>query len=86
MKAGIPILCSDFPSWKAFVLKYKCGIAVNPNHPEEVKEAINFLIANPEQAKEMGRNGQTIIHERLNWDTEKDKLVQWYNGLLDKRS
>ena len=83
MKAGIPILCSDFPSWKEFVLKHRCGIAVNPNQPEQIKEAIDFLISNPEQAKAMGQNGQRAILEGLNWETEKDKLVQWYKGLLD---
>src|SRR5699024_8202143 len=30
MNAGIPVICSDFPVWKAYVERYECSIAVNP--------------------------------------------------------
>ena len=78
MNAGIPIICSDFPVWKQFVEKYQCGIAVNPYNDEEIKKAIQFLRKNPQKAKEMGLNGQKAVRTELNWETQGEKLCDWY--------
>lgn len=82
MNAGLPIICSDFPVWKKFVETYECGIAVNPNDDEAIKEAILFLQHNPEEAKRMGENGKKAVLEELNWKTEEKKLLDWYHELL----
>ena len=82
MNAGLPIICSDFPVWKKFVETYECGIAVNPNDDEAIKEAILFLQHNPEEAKRMGENGKKAVLEELNWKTEEKKLIDWYCKLL----
>lgn len=82
MNAGLPIVCSDFPVWKKFVETYECGIAVDPNDDEAIKEAILFLQHNPEEAKRMGENGKKAVLEELNWKTEEKKLIDWYRKLL----
>lgn len=82
MNAGLPIVCSDFPVWKKFVETYECGIAVDPNDDEAIKEAILFLQHNPEEAKRMGENGKKAVLEELNWKTEEKKLLDWYHELL----
>ncbi|GGA64669.1 glycosyltransferase family protein [Ornithinibacillus halotolerans] len=83
MSAGLPILCSDFPVWKAFMEKYQCGIAVNPYDNDEIKEAIDYLKTHPEEARKMGENGKKAVLEHLNWNVEERKLINWYNELLD---
>ena len=84
MNAGIPVICSDFPVWKAFVERYECGIAVDPEDDEAIKEALDYLRNNPEEASKMGRNGKKAVMEELNWQTQEYKLVRWYNGLLNE--
>ncbi|MCZ0703683.1 glycosyltransferase involved in cell wall biosynthesis [Natronobacillus azotifigens] len=81
MSAGIPIICSDFPVWKAFIQNHKCGIAVNPFNDKEIKDAIKFMQENPEQRKEMGENGKNAVINELNWYTEEKKLIKWYDQL-----
>lgn len=78
MTAGIPIICSDFPKWKEFIETYNCGIAVNPNDNEAIKEAIQYLRDNQHEADQMGKNGQKAILEKLNWNEEEKKLLNWY--------
>ncbi|WP_370622102.1 glycosyltransferase [Bacillus sp. JCM 19034] len=55
MSHGLPILCSNFPVWEAFVKKYKCGLAIDPNDPDAVYEAIEFLRTNREEAKKWAK-------------------------------
>lgn len=86
MNAGLPIICSNFPVWKKFVEKHQCGIAVNPYDEHEIKQAISYLRNNPERARKMGENGKKAVIRELNWQTEEEKLIAWYNKLLDKES
>jgi glycosyltransferase involved in cell wall biosynthesis len=83
MNAGLPIICSDFPVWKDFIENYECGIAVDPNKDEEIKQAIQYLKNHPEEARQMGENGKKAVQEHLNWKTQEEKLVTWYDELLN---
>lgn len=79
MYAGLPMIVTDFPEWEKFIDKYKCGITVQYNSEKSIKNAINYLIDNPERAKEMGENGRKAIVEELNWSKESKKLLNFYN-------
>lgn len=82
MAAGIPVLCSNFPEWEAFVQKHQCGLTVDPNDKKEIQKAITFLKTHPETAKEFGENGKQAISQSLNWKAEEKKLFQWYDELV----
>ncbi|MCD8503277.1 MAG: glycosyltransferase [Bacillaceae bacterium] len=81
MTAGIPILCSNFPAWEAFVKKYNCGIAVDPFDDGAIVKAIQYLRNNKSEAVKMGNNGRRAVVDRLNWETEGRKLVDLYHRL-----
>src|SRR5699024_6790614 len=84
MNAGLPIICSDFPVWKQFIETYECGIAVNPASESEIKEAIDYLRNNPDEAYRMGENGKKAVMETLNWHSEEKKLITWYDQMLNE--
>lgn len=84
MNAGLPIICSDFPVWKQFIKTYECGIAVNPASESEIKEAIDYLRNNPDEAYRMGENGKKAVMETLNWHSEEKKLITWYDQMLNE--
>ncbi|SDJ25944.1 glycosyltransferase [Natribacillus halophilus] len=84
MSAGIPILCSNFPVWQAFIDRYQCGIAVDPQDKADIQDALEYLRLYPEEAAKMGRNGQKAVREELNWQKEEEKLLQWYDELSRK--
>jgi len=81
MYAGLPIIVSDFPEWRKFIYKYKCGIAVKHNDKQSIKQAIDYLQTNPKIAKEMAQNGQRAVQEELNWDKEAEKLIDFYEAI-----
>lgn len=82
MQAGIPVICTDFHQWEQIVKNENCGICVNPHNIDEIKNAIEFLLNNPEQARQMGENGRKAVMEKYNWKTQENKLFSLYGNLL----
>ncbi|WP_272030375.1 glycosyltransferase [Oceanobacillus kimchii] len=82
MNAGIPVICSNFPVWENFINKHQCGITVDPYNDQEIKDAISYLVENPDKAQEMGANGKKAVQHELNWEVEENKLITWYSDLI----
>ncbi len=82
MSAGIPVIASDFPLWREILEDNECGICVNPLNPQDIANAINYLISHPEEAKRMGENGRRAVLEKFNWSIEEKKLIQFYEEVL----
>jgi len=80
MAAGIPVIASNFPLYKEIIEGNNCGICVDPLKPQEIAAAIDFIVYNSEQAFEMGKNGKKAIVKKYNWNIEKVKLLNIYNG------
>jgi glycosyltransferase involved in cell wall biosynthesis len=81
MAAGIPVIASDIPLWRAIVEGHACGLCVDPLDPGAIAQAIDFLAGHPAQAEEMGRNGRRAVEEHYNWQRESDKLLALYARL-----
>lgn len=82
MAAGLPVIASNFPLWKEIIEIHKCGICVDPTKPEEIANAIDLMIDNPELAAEMGENGKRAVSKQFNWKIEEKKLFDLYDYLL----
>ena len=84
MCAGLPVIASDFAVWREIVTKARCGLLVNPLKPQEIAEAMEYLLTHPEEAEEMGRRGFQAIMEHFNWANEEKELLRFYNNLLSQ--
>lgn len=82
MAAGIPVIASDFPLWRAIVEASACGICVDPQDPRAIAEAIDYLAEHPDEARRMGSNGRAAVAQRYNWANEEDKLLDFYADIL----
>jgi len=80
MSAAIPVIGSAFPLWKEILEGNNCGICVDPLNAEEISEAVNKIINDPELAEKMGENGRKAVKEKYNWDVEKKKLLELYDN------
>lgn len=81
MSASLPVIASDFPVYRKFVEDARCGLLVDPLNPQKIAESILWMLRNPAQAAEMGRNGRRAIEDRYNWEREAEKLVAMYMEL-----
>jgi len=82
MCAGIPVIASDFPLWRDIVLKHNCGLCVDPQNPQAIAEAIDYLIDNPDIAIQMGKNGFHAVQNEFNWANEEMKLFNFYEKII----
>ncbi|WP_202743555.1 glycosyltransferase family 4 protein [Acinetobacter calcoaceticus] len=82
MCAGIPVIASDFPLWREIVEKHKCGICVDPTKPQEIANAIDYLMNNQDMAQAMGENGFKAVQTEFNWSQEEQKLFKFYEKIL----
>lgn len=82
MAAGVPVIASDFPLWRAIVEGAACGVCVDPLDPEAIAGAIRQILGDPEVARMMGENGVQAVREIYNWHAESQKLAALYAKVL----
>lgn len=78
MLAGIPVIASNFLLWQEIVIKYNCGILVDPHDPRQIAKAIHELLADEDKAIQMGINGRNAVLAHFNWEQEQKKLINFY--------
>ena len=81
MAAGLPVVASDFPLWRRIIDEAGCGLLVNPAKPQEIADAITWLLTHPAEAEAMGRRGQHAVYARYAWSREAEKLLAFYHRL-----
>jgi glycosyltransferase involved in cell wall biosynthesis len=85
MLVGLPVIASNFPLYREVVEPNRCGLLVDPSRPEEIAHAMQYLIEHPQEAREMGENGQRAVLETFNWTKESEKLLQIYDAVLNDK-
>lgn len=82
MEAAIPVILAKVPLYEAMVEKYHCGICCDPHNPEEIRNAIQYLLDHKKEAYEMGQNGRKAVIAEYSWDIDSKKYVNVFNELL----
>lgn len=82
MMAGLPIVCTNFTLWKEIIERHKCGICIAPNDQKALRDAFDYLNANPELAERMGRNGMHAVITEYNWTSQEKLLLEMYKKIL----
>jgi glycosyltransferase involved in cell wall biosynthesis len=85
MGLGLPVIYSDFPLLQRYVREYGVGVAVDPEKPEQIADALEYLVKNPQIAQQMGTMGKRAVMEKYNWAHEGARLVALYHKILGPR-
>lgn len=78
MASALPVVTSDFPLYKKIVEPAGCGFCISPTDSTLLAEKLVWFIQNPEQATSMGKKGRKAVETKYNWETEKIKLLNFY--------
>lgn len=78
---GVPVIVSDMGGLKDIIGEYDCGLVVDERKPEEVADAMETLINDPDRRHRMGEQGLRAIREKYNWDLMREKLLASYAEL-----
>ncbi len=85
MAAGLPVVVSDFPFFRALLEPIDCALFVDPLDPAQIAAAVDELLADEERARAMGRRGAAAVRERFNWQAEEPALLELYRRLAATR-
>ena len=67
------------------IKEVNCGIVVDYDNGEQIREAIVTLRDNPELCKRLGDNGRKAFLEKYNWSIMEQRLYRVYDSLLKNR-
>ena len=84
MMCGKPILVNRGTSTADKVRKENCGLVVDANNIEEIKDAIIKLRDDPDMSKELGANGRKAYEQRYSWEIMERRLITVYQELNDE--
>ena len=82
MAIGLPVIASDFPLWRRIISDVNCGLFVDPQNPEAIAKAMQWILDHPQEAEDMGQRGRKAVEEVYNWKSESVKLANLYESLL----
>lgn len=81
MAAGLPVVASDFPLWRAILENAGCGVLVDPLDADAIADAIGFLLSHQKEAEAMGERGRRVAARTYNWANEAQSLLGLYEGV-----
>lgn len=81
MGAGLPVVASDFVSWRPLIAGQACGKLVDPHDPIAIAAAIRQLLESPTTAREMGERGRSAVREHYSWESQETALLSLYESL-----
>lgn len=82
MQAGLPIIAPKFGEISMVVKREECGLLVDTTKPEEISQAILYLLDYPEEAKKMGEKGIQAFLQKYNWEQEEHKFISFLEKVL----
>jgi len=82
MYSGIPVVASDYPELRRIVESANCGVLVNADDPKSIGEGIYKLLAQPELASELGRNGKKAIEGLYGYHIDMESTINFYRNLI----
>jgi len=74
MASARPIVTTDCSETKNLVKKEKCGI-VSHDNPLSLADAMEYLILNPQIAKEIGNHGREAVLKRHSWKHRAEAII-----------
>lgn len=79
MMCGKPILINKGTSIATKVDQEKCGVAVDINNIEEIKETLVKLRDNPKLCQKLGANARKAYEQKYSWELMEQQLIALYH-------
>ena len=85
MMCGVPLIVEDMPVLRPVIEETGSGLLVDSENPDNVAEAVNRMLDNPQMLEEMSENGRRAVREKYNFDIDLEKLIDFYRKIVGRR-
>jgi glycosyltransferase involved in cell wall biosynthesis len=82
MAIGLPVISSDFPTYKSMVSSLQTGVCVNSSDAAEMARETWKLLNAPAQLDLFAANGIQAATTTYNWENEEKELFAIYQKLM----
>ncbi len=82
LMAGLPILATPSDAVSEFITTYDVGRFIASLEPENIGTDINEMLADKDALLRMRRNGLEAAKNELNWEKERENLLELYSRIL----
>jgi glycosyltransferase involved in cell wall biosynthesis len=79
---GKPVVASKIGGLPEMVVDRKTGLLFEPGSEAGLERAIRFLVENPQQAGEMGRNARRMVEQEFDGGTHYERIMEIYTSLI----
>lgn len=86
MNFGLPIVGSNFGHIYNIIENDKVGIAINPEDPEAIAEALDKLLSDEKLYNTFSQNGREVVQKKYRWELMEEKLISIYSELLNENN
>jgi len=86
MASGKAVIATNNITFPFNIEKEEVGLLVDYQDVKGWEIAVNYLIANPEKAREMGEKGQKLSREVFNYQAFCNEILTHANSLLDQNN
>ncbi len=76
LSCAVPVIYSGEGEAADLLTKHNCGIAVSPESPKELKNAIIDLAGDPVKREKMGHSGRKFVESEYSWSIIVDRWLQ----------
>jgi phosphatidylinositol alpha-mannosyltransferase len=81
MAAGVPVVASDIPGYRAVLAEGSAGVLVPPDSPASLENALFNVLANTELRRDLALSGMARA-ERYSWDRLVGEVIEAYEDAI----
>jgi glycosyltransferase involved in cell wall biosynthesis len=81
MACGLPVVCSNFNTWRTLFYDDECVSFFNPVCSQSLADAVIVLVKNPNSIVRMGAKSREAFEKKYNWQQEGSNLIELYSQL-----
>ena len=85
LSMGLPTVASAIGGITDTIEDGVDGLLVKPGDVEDLEEKLEWIMQNPEQAKEIGRNGRKTAIEKYSYEAIENTIKQAISEIVDKK-
>jgi glycosyltransferase involved in cell wall biosynthesis len=82
LAAGVPVVGSNVPTIRDPIMKWDCGVVVDPASPAEIALGIMRLAGDAERRSRCARNALLAARQEYCWETQEAVFHGLYKKLL----
>jgi len=80
---NVPVVATNVGGIPELISHDETGLLVPPENSEQIANAVNELLSNPEKAKKLAINGNNFVKNNMTWDVMLPKFIKFYEDLLN---